>query len=284
MSQFNDESNNSAFWYDKSEYYAEYGLALRTKKDSKSRNMKELEKAEQRKKKVDDIVSSLPNKMQKKIAQIAVPNKQLDLGKSTKQINYVSRQNTREDVAYNEDYHEEEEVNDMDDDYQQGLELWLRYGLTKEQYDADLEHREDIAALDAFENDPENYHASSDYGEVLRRKIKKFEDNIEAKEREHDLLYPDYPDEDDLVQKCQLHEADIDWHLYEVQTILDNYRAIIEENCRAIVEEDLFEEDQEDEADLFEEDQEDEADIAERYREDRFESAIENARDDMRED
>jgi len=274
MSQFNNaESNNNAFWYDKNEYYAEYGLAVNTKKDSKSRSMKELEKAEQRKKKVDDLVSSLPNKMQKKIAHVAstLPKKPSEPSKSTKQINYVSRQNTSEDVAYNQDDYEEEEEekenvsigDEYREGYQEGLKMWQRYGFTKEQYDADLEHREDIAALDAFENDPENYHASPDYGEALRRKIQKFEDYIEAKEREHDLLYPDYPDENDLVHNFDAVADEVEiccWELYEAE-ILDNYRAIVAAD-----------------------DQEDEADIAERYREDRLESAIENALDDMRDD
>lgn len=234
MSEFNNtESNVDAFWYDKNEFYAEYGLSKGAKKDSKSRSMKEREKAEQRKKKVNEIVSSLPNKMQKKIAQITstLPKTQSKPSKSTKQINYVSRKNTREDVAYNED----EDANDYDEDpdtddeeYKLGLSMWLKYGLTKKQYDADLEHRANIAALDAFEEDPENYHAI-EYGEMLRQKIKKFEDDIEA---QHSTPKPDYPDEDECI-----------YPVYE-----------------------------------------DDDDIAERYREYRMESAIENARDDMRED
>ena len=280
MSEFNSESNN-AFWYDKNEYYEEYGLAIRTKKDGKSRSMKEIEKAEQRKKKVDDIVSSLPNKMQKKIAQVTsstLPKKPSEPCKSTKQINYVSRQNTSEDVAYNQDDYEDDEydVTDSydvteigDDDYQVGLKVWKRFGFTKKQYDDDLEHRANIAALDAFEEDPENYHAP-DYGEMLRQKIKTFEDKIERENASSD--------QDDL-DEADAAVANYCWELYEAE-ILDNYRAIVAEVCLNKNEVQEFD-DQIQEFDA-EEDQEDEDDIAERYREDRLESAMENARDDMR--
>ena len=261
MSEFNSEyNNNTAFWYDKSEYYAEYGLAIRTKKDSKSRNMKELEKAEQRKKKTNADTITLP-----------IPEKKLELGKPIKQINYVSRKNTTEDVAYNQDDDEDEDaydvtdsydVTEIDDDYQIGLKLWKRFGFTKKQYDDDLEHRANIAALDAFEEDPENYHAP-DYGEMLRHKIKTFEDKIERENAS---------DQDDL-DEAEAAVANYCWELYEAE-ILDNYRAIVAEVCLDKNEVQVQEYD--------DEDQEDEDDIAERYREDRLESAMENARDDMR--
>ena len=66
-------------------------------------------------------------------------------------------------------------------EYADGLAMWQRYGLTKQQYDADLEHRENIAALDAFNQDPENYLAPQ-YREMLESKIRKFEDQMAAKE------------------------------------------------------------------------------------------------------
>jgi hypothetical protein len=268
MSEFNNtESNIDAFWYDKNEFYAEYGLSKGAKRDNKSRSMKEREKAEKRnkktenftdtlptktQKKMDDLVGSLPSKIQKKMARLmsTLPSKvaeiKTEVGKPKKLTNYVSMKNTRENVAYNEDeddndysdydepetqeetddeeFQEETDDDEDDEEYKFGLSMWLSYGLTKKQYDADLEHRANIAALNAFEEDPENYHAL-EYGNMLRQKIKKFEDEIEA---QHKALYPD--------DEC----------IYPVY--------------------------------------EDEDDIAERYRENRMESAIENARDDMRED
>ena len=284
MSEPNTESNVNAFWYDKNEFYEEYGLSKGGKRDSKSRSMKEREKAEKRKKKtenfteslpsktqkkMDDLVGSLPSKMQRKMARLIstlpsktsneiAPNEILpnemknELSKPKKIMNYVSRKNTSENVAYNEDeddndYFEDELEEDEgedtedtedtadtdDEEYNFGLTMWLSYGLTKKQYDADLKHRANIAALDAFEEDPENYHAP-DYGEMLRQEIKKFEDEIEAQHIDDKLSHPDYPDD------------------YSDEFIYPMY--------------------------------EDEEDIAERYREDRLESAIENARDDMRKD
>jgi hypothetical protein len=246
MTSFDNEINN-AFWYDKTEYYAECGLEKGKKKDGKSRSLKEREKSDQRNKKVAELVSTLPNKMQKKLLDKALFVEPGKPKKITNSVN-VSRQNTSEDVAFNEDDEqddpqEEDAPEDKDDatrDYEMGLAMWLKYGLTKERYDADLEHRANIAALDAFYADPENYLAP-EYGEILEEKIRKFEqDSIEREKAadENDDYYPD----------------------------LDN---------------DLDDE-EEDEDLCFEE--EDEADMAERYRLDRMESAIENARDDMRDD
>lgn len=286
MSSSGSESDNNAFWYDKVEFYAEYGLAKGNKRDSKSRSMKEREKAEKRKKnvdgnvsalpnkmqkKVDHIVSNLPNKMQKKVAQLisTLPNEMqkkekvfVKQGKSKKITNSVNiaRQNTSEDVSYNDYYDyeeafeeepseeepseeepsEEEPSEEEDDNYKFGLKMWLKYGLTKKQYDDYLEHCANIHALDAFEADPENYHAP-EYGEMLRQKIKAFQDDIDAQEKDRSLKYPDYPDQECFYNDDQEYCYDDEFIEYE-----------------------------------------DDADIAERYREERMESAIENARDDMR--
>ena len=118
--------------------------------------------------------------------------------------------------------------------------MWLKYGLTKKQYDDYLEHCANIDALDAFEADPENYHAP-EYGEMLRQKIKAFQDDIDAQEKDRSLKYPDYPDQECFYNDDQEYCYDDEFIEYE-----------------------------------------DDADIAERYREERMESAIENARDDMR--
>lgn len=83
-------------------------------------------------------------------------------------------------------------------EYEMGLAMWIKYGLTKERYDADLEHRANITALDEFNADPENYLAP-EYGEMLEEKIRKFEEDARERERENEEQYcfpDDYQDED----------------------------------------------------------------------------------------
>lgn len=93
-----------------------------------------------------------------------------------------------------------EEEEDANKEYYMGLAMWIKYGLTKERYDADLEHRANIAALDAFYADPESYLAPR-YGELLEEKIRKYEEDALAREKE-EYCFPDYP-------------ADEDWSLFE---------------------------------------------------------------------
>ena len=200
MSSFdNNEINNNAFWYDKNEFYAENGLNKGKKKDSKSRSLKEREKAEKREKKVADIVSTLPNKMQKKLLD-EMEHPISNQGTKPKKVIHSFRKNTSEDVAYNED---EEEVDDDQDadksDYEMGLAMWIKYGLTKERYDADLEHRANIAALDAYYADPENYLAP-EYGDLLEKKIQKFEEDAVAREKANEEEYCCFPEDYDDVE------------------------------------------------------------------------------------
>lgn len=121
-----------------------------------------------------------------------------------------------------------DKIKAVESDYEMGLAMWIKYGLTKERYDADLEHRANISELDAYYADPENYLAP-EYGEMLEEKIRKFEEDARERENEEQYCFPD--DYDDV-----------------------------------------------------EDEDEDEEDMAERYRLERFEHAIENARDDMRDD
>jgi hypothetical protein len=267
MSTFEINNNNNGaneFWYDKNEFYAENGLAKGQKKDRKSRSKKALEQAEDRQKKQDEYISHLPGKMQKLLLEAKTiktvkaykaTKEDADQGKSGKIYKHFVNpvKNTSQNVFYNDDDYEEDEEEYDDEDalrakeYIEGLNMWERYGLTKQQYDADLEHRSNIAALDAFNQDPENYLAPQ-YREMLEAKIKKFEDEMAAKEKaeEEALQHVNWYNPDDF----DLDDPFEDWSgsLYPVEN------------------------------------EETEEDMAERYREDRFESAMENARDDMRDD
>ena len=261
MSTFENNNNGTnEFWYDKNEFYTENGLAKGHKKDRKSRSKKALEQAEERQNKQDEHISQLPTKMQKLLLEAKAikavkayksVKEDPDLAKSSGKIHKKFAnpvKNTSQNVFYNDAEDHEEEYYDKeplrDKAYADGLNMWERYGLTKQQYDADLEHRSNIAALDAFNQDPENYLAP-DYGRILEERIKKYEDEFEAKKKaeEEAQRYVNWYNPNDL--DLDLDDPFEDWS-YPVE--------------------------------------ETEEDMAERYREDRFESAIENARDDMRDD
>lgn len=259
--QMNNNNNNDAneFWYDKNEFYAENGLAKGHKKDRKSRSKIALDQAEDRQKKQDEHISQLPSKMQKlllkeKTIKAAVKmfvKKEDDAkpGKIHKKItNHVK--NTSQNVAYDDTEYGEEEYYDKDtlrdEAYEAGLKMYQKYGLTKEQYDADLEHREDIEALAAYNEDPENYHASPDYGRILEEKIQKYEEEFASREK---------TEEEAQRYVNWYYDAELDLNPYEWSALSFN----------------------EDEEEPLE-------DYIERMREQDMEFAMENARDTMRED
>lgn len=245
----NNDNGANEFWYDKNEFYAENGLAKRQKKDRKSHSKKALDQSEERHKKVAEQISKLPNKIKKLIEANSIKadssskasTDPVKSGKIYKKIvNPVK--NTSQNIYYDNDNYEEDYEEDVSKakEYEAGLALWKSYGLTKEQFDADLQHRENIAALDAFNQDPENYLAPQ-YREMLEARIKKFEDEMAAKEKA----------EEEALQ-------DINWYNpdhFDLDDPFEDWSSPLEETLE---------------------------DFAERMREDRFESAIENARDDMR--
>jgi hypothetical protein len=270
MSTFENNNNNNEtneFWYDKNEFYAENGLAKAQKKDRKSHGKKALKQAEERQKKQDEYISQLPGKMQKLLLEAKVIKavreykaikEDAELTKTGKIYKHFVNpvKNTSQNVFYDNDNYEEDEEEYDDEEYDdedalrakeyiEGLNMWKRYGLTKQQYDADLEHRSNIAALDAFNQDPENYLAPQ-YREMLEAKIKKFEDEMAAKEKAEEEALQDVnwynPDDFDLDDPFE------DWSSssYPVEETLEDY--------------------------------------AERMREQDMEFAMENARDDMRDD
>jgi hypothetical protein len=213
MSTFESNNNNNEsneFWYDKNEFYAENGRAKGQKKNRKSRSNNALNQAEERQKKQDEHISQLPGKMQKLLLE-AKAIKAVKAYKAIKEDAELTKagkiykkfvnpvKNTSQNIYYDNDNYEEE-YDDDSKEYIEGLNMWESYGLTKQQYDADLEHRENIEALDTFNADPENYLAPQ-YREMLESKIKKFEDEMAAKEKaeEEALQYVNWynPDLDD---------------------------------------------------------------------------------------
>jgi hypothetical protein len=151
-----------------------------------------------------------------------------------------------DDTEYGEEeYYDKDTL--RDEAYEAGLEMYKRYGLTKEQYDADLEHREDIEALAAYNDDPENYHAPN-YGEILEERIQKYEEEFASREK--------------AEEEAQRY---VNWY-YDEELDLNPY----EWPALSHPEEDKDEETLED--------------LAERMREQRMDSAMENALDNMRDD
>ena len=260
MSTFEMINNNGTneFWYDKNEFYAENGLAKGHKKDRKSRSKIALDQAEERQKKQDEHISQLPTKMQKlllkentiKAVKAFAKKEDPPSGKIYKKIANPVK-NTSQNVAYDDtDYGEEDKDALMDQAYEAGLEMYKKYGLTKEQYDADLDHREDILALAAYNEDPENYHAP-DYGSILEERIQKYEDDFEAKAKAEEEA-----------------QRDVNWY-YDEEIDFNPYEYSALSNPEA-------EDEYKDEETL--------EDYIERMREQDLEFAMENALDDERDD
>jgi hypothetical protein len=91
--------------------------------------------------------------------------------------------NWEADSHYN-DYERARE--EEDESYQKGLELWLKYGLTKEQYDANRKYESNVKALNAFYQEPD-YWNYPDYEMRLKAAIKKYEDDFDAQQKEQAL-------------------------------------------------------------------------------------------------
>jgi hypothetical protein len=68
-----------------------------------------------------------------------------------------------DDTEYGEEeYYDKDTL--RDEAYKAGLDMYQRYGLTKEQYDADLEHREDIEALSSITTEEQLKQYEKDRG------------------------------------------------------------------------------------------------------------------------
>jgi hypothetical protein len=93
---------------------------------------------------------------------------------------------TRTLLEYEEDRRKKIEADQEDDGYQAGLAMWLRYGLTKAQYDANREYEANCAALKAFYRELD-YQSHPDYEMRLKAAIKKFEDDFDEEQRVQDL-------------------------------------------------------------------------------------------------
>jgi len=116
------------------------------------------------------------------------------------------------DSHYNDYERAREEV---DEGYKAGLALWLKYGLTKKQYDDNREYEANVKALNAFYKELD-YQSHPDYEIRLKAAIKKFEDDFDAEQREQalkdeqnewwkDIEDPDYEFDD---REMETHE---DW-------------------------------------------------------------------------
>jgi len=80
-------------------------------------------------------------------------------------------------------YNDYERVREEEDEsYKAGLALWLKYGLTKAQYDANREYESNVKALNAFYRELD-YYNYPDYEMRLKAAIKKYEDDFDAEQK-----------------------------------------------------------------------------------------------------
>jgi hypothetical protein len=262
-------SNGYSCSFDKIEFYAENGLPFDKKRDSHSHSKKAHDKKEERKQKIIEQISQLPNKMQAKLAEdvaiiTSVPgkvkntpvtklfhNRKLsDPANATQKMmcsDYEDQILGEEDALdeaweneleadreqhlemmdkereeneealrqeylvakYMRDYPEDGEtpfqfwwIRDYINTYEakmaakvaatmtleeyedkksrsQSVSLWIRYGLTEEQYDVNREYENNCAALSAFYSEPD-YANYPDFGIRLEAAVKKYEQDLEA--------------------------------------------------------------------------------------------------------
>jgi hypothetical protein len=93
---------------------------------------------------------------------------------------------TRTLSEYEEERRKFFETAEEDDAYKAGLAMWLKYGLTKAQYDANREYEANCAALRAFYRELD-YQSHPDYEMRLKAAIKKYEDDFDAEQKAQDL-------------------------------------------------------------------------------------------------
>jgi hypothetical protein len=89
---------------------------------------------------------------------------------------------TRTLLEYEEDQRKFFETAEEDEAYKAGLEMWLKYGLTKAQYDANREYESNVKALNAFYRELD-YYNYPDYEMRLKAAIKKYEDDFDAEQK-----------------------------------------------------------------------------------------------------
>jgi hypothetical protein len=89
---------------------------------------------------------------------------------------------TRTLLEYEEDQRKIFETAEEDEAYKAGLEMWLKYGLTKAQYDANREYESNVKALNAFYRELD-YYNYPDYEMRLKAAIKKYEDDFDAEQK-----------------------------------------------------------------------------------------------------
>jgi hypothetical protein len=155
---------------------------------------------------------------------------------------------TRTLSEYEEDRRKFFKTAEEDDAYKAGLAMWLKYGLTKAQYDANREYEANCAALRAFYRELD-YQSHPDYEIRLKAAIKKYEDDFDAEQR-----------------KQALKDEQNDWWIDPEMAV--EFNDIQEVNPY---------EDYEPEVESFE-------DWQERMREERIQSQMENAMDDKDDD
>lgn len=223
MSTFENNANNISCDYDKNEFYIENGLAINKKKDRKSHSRKAQDQTDERLKKIAETISKLPIKMQETLAEYTAiqksgKQKNTHTTKLFHERNHNGQSATQkilcdhfDEQLLDEEYALTEMENDLydltlHDKYERGVSMWERYGLTREQYDANREYENNLAKLGAFYQELD-YASHPDYEIRLKAAIKKYEDDFDAqvlKEEEDDKKnnlsleeIEEYDDDDD---------------------------------------------------------------------------------------
>jgi hypothetical protein len=247
MASFSNNADDINCKYDKNKFYTENGLAINNKKDRKSHSRKAQYQTDERLKKIAETISQLPIKMQETLAEhvnaLTVPGKQKNthITKKFHVRNHNGQSATQKMLCeqYDEQLLDEEtalEELEMDTkvimhdeiketystpityhEYESGVSMWKRYGLTKDQFDAHREYEENLAKLEAYNQEPDN----PDYRMQLEAAIKKYEDDFNAQvlkedeDNQNDWWIEEYDEETYEEFLIRKYKVDDDRETYE---------------------------------------------------------------------
>ena len=278
MSSFmisNNNNNGESCHFDKTDFCRENGLANTQKKDGKSHSRREQDRVLERQKKTEDNIKLLPNNMQRAlqelvpvksdVAKSAVKDKEKD--KKNKDFGKGLGQNaltTLLSEQYNEELLVENDVRDevligewifseeeKEKIYWDNVALWIRYGLTKEQYDATTEYEKNCKIFNQY-LDELNEESDEDpvFIQELEAKIKAFQDTYEAKQ-EADAKADDDNDwwiDQSLVEECGKPDYDEEeWKADCAEHLIEYYRTKSIADDRSKEEDDRSKEEDEEE-------------------------------------
>ena len=219
----NNNDDGASSHFDKTDFCRENGLAVPQKKDGKSRNRREKDQILERQKKIEDNMQKLDPVIAKPTvkpvvkpvfkdntflgqnAQTSLLAKEYDedllIDNDVRDEVLISKQLVLDDIHFNElrecGYFDDRDplfeanlrskaatATVEDTEYMENLSVWLRFGLTKQQYDANIEYKQNCEMFNRYLDDcDEDDGEDPVFIQELQAKIIAYQDAVDAKQR-----------------------------------------------------------------------------------------------------